>query len=160
MICAKDLDYLAEVVSDNISNINYGGCCVFAALIAKHLQHFFDVRIIVFSHEVDITIDEARSHIQNNIPEEWNLNGIYFGHVVIEYVDRKGNFNQYDSEGITKSDRFGYSGLDRVEGYLTIDETISLANEADGWNDCFNREQIPKMKEIIDNFFEPYLMAI
>ncbi len=155
MLTLKQLNTLSELVSKEIPNINYGGCCVFASLVGKHLQQIKPIRFAVLSGPwfcKPTTIDEARQLVSKNTLYEWNNNNVYFGHVLMEF-DYRGKTYYYDSTGVENKDDDCRSG-DQIKGFLTLKECQELADDTSGWNSCFNRKHIPQMKKIIDTFFD------
>jgi hypothetical protein len=151
----KELKLLAREVSNEIPNINYGGCAVFAGLVGKRLSKYYDIKIIVYSNNGDgKDLDIVKSLIKKNITREWNRNGIDFGHLVIEYTDRKGKTRQYDSCGTYPADGSICLTQDRVAGFLSVDECIELAADTKGWNNQFSRKYISKMEKLINDFFD------
>jgi hypothetical protein len=151
------LDGLAKKVSSQMKRINHGGCCVYATLVANHLQHIVPTRFVVFHGgwrpDEDLDLDDVRNQVTSNCLLEWNGCGVYFGHVVIEF-DYDGKTYHYDSEGWTDSDGSICQGSVRIKGYLLKQDADELADDEYGWNDTFDRNQIPKMKRIIDDYFE------
>ena len=155
MFEVSKLSELSDVISNEIENVTWGGCCVFASLAGQKIQQFCDVKVIVYSNK-DITgvdIENVRPLIDPTDVDEWNSNGVYFGHVVLE-IDDGYNIYHYDSCDVYPADNSICPGLDRIPGYLTVEEATILASTPNGWNICFNRDNIPKMEEIVNDFFE------
>lgn len=161
MITIDELNDLAAIVSKSIKNINWGGCCCFASVVGARLREHFPVEIVVYSDRVDedVTIDSARLGVKYNVPAEWHSNGIWFGHVVVEYIDEFGIIRLMDSDGVCNSDDVISGGTTRVNGYLTILEATELAAVSSGWNNHFDRNQLPQMQQIINDFFDQRLVA-
>jgi hypothetical protein len=149
------LNEVAELVTSKARNINCGGCCVFASLVLDHVQNMTPVRISVLSNWFgrENSIDVARTKVTCNQTNEWNENGIYFGHVILEF-DHDGVTYFYDSDGVTKKDQ-DYRAGDQVDGYLTTQECKELAEDVN-WNRMFDRANIPTMKATIDTFFAQF----
>ena len=155
----KDLQTLARTINQNIVNVNNGGCCVFAALVSERLKDFYDVNVNVYGYNIGVSIDDARSTIKKQTLSEWNNKGVNFGHVVVEYKDKRGIKREYDSTGNHKADGSICYEYNKTEGHLTLKETKILASRKAGWNKSFDRKQIPTMKRIINNFFDEYNKA-
>ncbi len=151
------LNTIATEVSTKINYINHGGCCVFASLIAQHINSLLPMKIVVFSYGKTKSINMARKHIHNNKLSEWNDNGVYFGHVMIELTVDDKTF-LYDSNGIS-STRNTINGYGKLPGELTLLEATELAEDSVGWNEDFNRDKIPLMKDIINKYFTPQLTS-
>jgi hypothetical protein len=150
------LTQLAKEVKTKVPCINFGGCCVFAALVSKHLSTIVPTRLVVFKgwfcddNEAS-DLSEAKAKISNNTVREWNNQGIHFGHVVIEY-DNDGQTYRLDSDGVEPCPTVVEDN--KLTGFLSIDDAEDLAADDDGWNPSFSRSNIPQMKQIIDNFFQ------
>lgn len=155
MIPQSELTKFAKSVKRKYPDINRGGCGVFAALIAKRLQQFYPVQIVVFGEEGDSSIDVIRSKVSTNLPKVWQSAGINFNHLVIEFIDDNGDKWHYDATGIHAPD--GSIWEDRqIPGYVTVDEVIELASVQEGWNYTFNRKMIPELDNIVQDFFGNY----
>lgn len=155
------LSRLGQATS-HIPNINWGGCCVFAALAAKELSKIIPrrcikIRVIGSStwDDIDIPLDDVRSRIKKNSPNEWNNNGVSLTHVFIE-VQYWSQTVWFDSDTLClvtnevfpinrmlRDDEFVY------EGGLSIEEAAELAY-SDGWNTKFKRKHIPEMGRVIN----------
>jgi hypothetical protein len=147
------LNQLADKVRDESPTINLGGCCVFAALVAKQLQHHYPTRIIVFNPNAVYSIDEVRPKVKKNNCEEWDKNGMDFYHVAIEFTDEDGTKFHYDANGVFPDDGSIDTDLLQVKGYLTIQEACELASNNEGWSSRFDRNNIPKIDKIIKKHF-------
>lgn len=150
------LTTLSKQILNQFPNINDGGCCVFAALVAQELKEFCDVKVVVFSTSLS-NIEDVRPNISNYTCAEWERNGIAFNHIVLEIYaqiipENPTNVWHYDATGIFSTDRSMNSGRSPV-GYLSIAECIELANDPIGWNPTFDRRDIPIIQKIIKNHF-------
>jgi hypothetical protein len=155
-IVAK-LNKLGNDVMERYPNINYGGCCVYAAMITAALKkHGIEAKGIVASYGAgkpkwmskDIaTINKARKNIQKNTIHEWQMNGISFAHVGVEFkID--GKKKHYDSEGVRPASKV----LDKMPiyaGRMEYIELRALAGKKDGWNTSFNRKDIPALRKLV-----------
>jgi len=157
MVFKIQLTNLAKEVTKKFPNINDGGCCIFAALVAKELQHICPVRIIGFSSD-STNIDLVRPNILNNTCREWGDNGVDFNHIVVEINAKiisndEGDKWHYDANGIFASN--GSICIDKVQlkGSLSVKEAIELANNPEGWNRDFDRTDIPKLEKVINKYF-------
>ena len=153
---SKDLQLLAEKINKEIKNVNNGGCCVFASLVSERLKDHYDVKINVYGNDSYKSIDEVRPAIKKNTLSEWNNKGIYFAHVVTEFKFKNGVKKEFDSTGIYKPNGSIAYCYDRTKGNLTLKETKALASKRAGWNNAFDRTQIPTMRKIINTFFDAY----
>ncbi len=155
---------LGNELEDKFYNINLGGCCVIADLIGEHLQNFTDTKVVVFNGwSGTIDLDEVRKDIEATMGDPndknlWDAEGCGFGHVLLE-IESDGTFYLVDSEGV--HDSLSYSEFsNRDDGYLTLDEARNMGNQVEGWNDSFDRRQIPQIRETIDNAFEKFAREV
>jgi hypothetical protein len=151
------LNKLGNQANESVGHINAGGCCVYAAAIATHLQHVCKkVRVLVGDNDTwRNSIPKVRNQVAANTPSEWNNNGIQFGHVIVEF-EYRGRVYHYDSNGVTKkADRTATLGYKLLKGALTIQEATELGNCARGWNYHFLRNDIPRLHNMIDEHLSP-----
>ncbi len=155
------LDALGAEINQKISYINSGGCCVFAACIGEELKlRGIETNIIVAaSWGNETNINQAREKILvPNRMTEWNGQGIHFHHVGVEYIIDHDSFH-YDSNGSHHADvKLGEWML--YEGRMSVEDAAGLANEAEGWNTCFSREDIPTLKRFIRKFLHINLPVV
>ena len=159
----KRLERLAYALSESFPNLNSGGCCVAAAHIAYQLKYRHNIevgiRVEIWSDTSPCpNIEVARANIKDVIhstPSEWNSNGIHFWHVLTEFVV-KGVKYHFDSNGIAAVDPdesgYEYSAVSLVRlypGILTVEEALLLASKQKGWNETFNRKDIPALMDVI-----------
>lgn len=138
-----------------IDCVNFGGCCVVAAYAAIALQRLgLDPRIRVGDNYRDNynAITEIRNNNQSPVTiHDWHDNGVYFGHVIVEFD--YGNTYHFDAGGVTPArdvdPTFNY---DLYTGSLTVDEAKVLADAMDCWNRMFDRNDIPRLRSLIDAF--------
>lgn len=156
------LNKLGANINRRYPDINSGGCCVFASLVGHELERRnIDTKIIVAStcpedkgHKA--SIDDARLFVgRDNCMSRWNDEGIQFSHVGIEF--RLGDdVYHYDSNGAHPEDAL--LGIYRIyPGRLTVKEATELANDGDGWNSMFDRDDIPGLRMRIQKFFNTNL---
>lgn len=148
------LNALGAEAELKIEYLNHGGCCVFAALIARELQNKgYKASGVVVSYgaeESENSVSKARKMVANNTVYEWNDKALYFSHVGVEFkID--GFKHRYDSYGVVGS-RAKLMNMPAYRGRLTVVEMEELAADT-GWNPQFNRKQIPKLKRIVKKHF-------
>ena len=155
----KELRTFIRKMHNAYDNMNYGGCCVFAGLVAPHIEKMHPstrVRVIEFGAECeDTNIDDSRTDGKYglNTMSDWCDGGISFYHVVIEF-DYRGKTYLLDSEGIVDAeDYYDQTGLSPYGGNMTIKETQYIARSKRGWNDMFNRDNIPSLTKDVNKFF-------
>ena len=136
--------------------INWGGCCVFAGILGKHLAEVGKVRVRVINsvYGSSSNIDQVRKKIRKNESTEWNRHGIGFNHVVVEFAYKRRKYAM-DSEGI----RVLTPDLDKryVEGALTVKEAQELGSTQRGWNPMFDRGEIPAIRSKVQRYFKKFI---
>jgi hypothetical protein len=153
------LNALGRDVMEKYGDVNWGGCCVFAALVGKRLEKIAPVKIRVGnSHYVGnsdaINLDEVRNNIRSNVPSAWNQYDVHFAHVIIEFVWRKKTYH-YDSCGVTVEDAHTVMGnYPILKGSLTVKEAAELSSTQRGWNHMFDRGNIPDIERMINEAFD------
>jgi hypothetical protein len=158
-IIAK-LDLLGKEALRRYPYLNNGGCCVYAAMIVQALhKHKINATGIVASFSADyvgpaVSIDTVRETITRNSHKQWNKNGVRFSHVGVEfeYADRVRTVKKhYDTAGVRDASN-QLDGVPIYKGRLTIVELKALAGRKDGWNDMFDRKQIPELRKLVKSF--------
>lgn len=163
------LNNLADELNDDVRNVNRGGCAVLASHVGKHLRKVPGVKDVQLrvgddesdhqgKHVIDLAreaINEANLGSNNARSYDWNDHGVSFGHVLVEFKHGRRKYHYDTYAGVIRCRRTtALHNYPLYKGGLTIEEGMSIASVADGWNDCFNRRQIPKMKRIIKKHFE------
>lgn len=152
------LNDLGERVMNRNPYINNGGCCVFAAAVGEQLQkRGVETWVIVGTypetfdddedgyHDIDIRYVEAK--LKKKPLYVWNDNNIFFTHVGLGF--RIGDrFYNYDSHGVRTED-FYLGEYMLYKGGLSVETARFLADQEDGWNECFDRSQIPDLRRYI-----------
>lgn len=135
--------------------LNYGGCCVYAALVGEHLQKLgITVGAMVRGRNPHLNLADVRQNVRDvGDTSEWNNNGVYFRHVGLEYVI-SGRAYHCDSDYVTSADSHP-SLCDVHAGRLTVDEAKKLASTENGWNWMFDRELIPAITAAVAEVFAP-----
>lgn len=150
---------LAAKLDNNLKMPNHGGCCVIAAEIAKHLQHIYPTKIRV-STDYDELLDNNVSTVAERVynaadGDEWNDNGIFFGHVVVQFKYKGRNYH-IDTSGVTRATSYDPTFCYPLyPGDMPLAAACLLAEQDHGvWNTTFNRRQIPKLRKIVADFFK------
>lgn len=151
------LNRLGKRVHTQHHTINWGGCCVYAARVAEQLSKYVPTRVRVgqgWEGPDSLVIDEVRPQVQSNLPKEWNKQGLYFAHVVVEF-EFNGKVYHYDALGVKRArPRTNMGDYPIVKGHLTIKEARELAAAKKGWNSAFDRDEIPAVHRLIDDAFD------
>jgi len=143
----EQLRALGSECEDTIPCLNQGGCCVYAAHVAKRLQELgIPVWGIVAdrdSKDKGININDVRLNCgPDNSPKgvlEWNAEGVEFYHVLLQFV-HEGKIWTHDS-GTTTDQRLTNDptlGAPIIDGNLTVGELSALARDK-RWNPSFDR---------------------
>lgn len=143
--------------ADSFTDINSGGCCVMAAIIAQHINHVVDdLRIRVVSwYGGSSSLDEIREHVVDPMNKLlWNAQGCKFSHVWVEFTYDGERYAIDTDSGVLPVQEFYSSWGTPMDGCFTIEEACSFADDADGWNRCFDRDQIPDMVRLADELLD------
>ena len=159
-IIAK-LNALGKEVASRYPNINNGGCCVYAAMIVQALhKHKIKATGIVASssavylNAAGVSIDTIREGLGKNTHTEWNKNGVRFSHVGVEFEYRaqiRSVKRHYDTAGVHLAGK-KLDGMPLYKGRLSLEELKVLAGTKNGWNDEFNRKDIPAIRKLVKNY--------
>lgn len=150
---------LADELSNTLTYPNQGGCCVIAAEIAKYLSEIYPTSIRVSSDYSELTapnVVDVVNQVRN--PKdiyEWNDNGIFFGHVIVEFK-YKGRKYHMDTNGVERAKAVDPSfGWILYPGEVPLESAKMLASiSSDAWNSAFNRKQIPTLRKLVKQFFK------
>ena len=148
----RALARIASECSTSVSCINYGGCGVFAALVANKLaERGIEFHIKVLSvwgvhdlHEVRLEWEVMNTGPMTSV-RDWNDCGVSVRHIAL-HIPRLGEHVLFDSDGIAqvRDDDPGHIGE------LSLTELNTIADNPTGWNHCFNRLRIPTLRRIVD----------
>ena len=136
-------------------SINYGGCGVIAAHIAKRLSQFVPTRIAIYNTSDHYDVDRIRPNIKNtHSSTEWDRHGLDWDHILVEF-EHNGEKYLVDSRSLVKSEPVVNlpNGRYYLSGYITIDEVCGWARTPRFWNWRFDRKQIPAIRKTIHRFF-------
>lgn len=146
------LNTLGRKVNQKFPNVNFGGCCVYAAYLGLLLESKgWSVRGRVskpcYAPE-GVNLRTAASNLKNPIDHyEWGDNGVYFYHVFLMIDHEQGSF--FHDTDSTEERKVNFNGMPYYDGYLTTEELKMLADEPEGWNTVFNRRNISPLLDII-----------
>ena len=157
MKSAKLFSVLNELgkISKKYPTINYGGCGAFALYVSdelnkRNIKH--DIAWIGSAWDIRETKREIRKIFKSNSYvnlRDFNDNGIYLSHAMIKiknnFIDAEGVFNGFENAGWN---------LREVIATIKTDELRMLVNDEEGWNDSFNRKNMPKIKKDIEKIME------
>jgi hypothetical protein len=153
------LNTLGKKVNKWYPDINSGGCCVYAVIVAEELLSRGRKPEIVVGNlgQPIIKIGQARNNVVNrNSMAEWGSAGVHFNHVGVTFR-HKGVWFVYDSDGVNPL-KIGRIGRYRLyPGRMTVEEARLVAADAGGWNKSFNRKCVPKLRLRVKEFLETNL---
>lgn len=136
------LDALGREANQKIRSINYGGCCVFASLVADRLA------ALGVEHEIVGNFD---GHSVDEVRPQDNMNARMWPHCMVHLglrVHLDDGEYLYDANGLRQDNVL--SGWSVAKGSLTDEEARLLADDRKRWNRRFSREQIPKLRKLVE----------
>jgi hypothetical protein len=145
-------------------NINYGGCGVYAAAVARRLIELgVQAEVVVPTpwnpERGPKSVNDARNNLSNAEPgkDDWEGVGLRFSHCAVRFK-HNGRWYMHDSES-TKPGRSTFGGEDgdsyeALPDGLTPDEMQRCADEDDAWNDSFDRDLIPEVLDLVQQKLE------
>lgn len=94
---------------------------------------------------------------------DWDNNGLSRAHLAVRFKLR-GKVYTWDSDGLLCSDRYfgrladgspAHSADYQFGAGMTVQECIEISSTPDGWNERFDRRQIPLMRELAHQHLLP-----
>ena len=152
----KQLETLGKILCDDYPYINDGGCAVFSCLVSKALSRRRIKHRICVLQDLDLfdgIKPKFNKVLKKNKPKslsEWNHHGIYFCHVITEFTYR-GIIYRYDMNGIRNKDEI-FEEDKEIIGYIPYKDMYNLASKSKGWNDCFDRNDIPDIAKLVRKY--------
>lgn len=165
-----EIQRILPKLESKIHNITNGGCGVFAYLLWKRLKElgYENIKAYPLIHREPSEVHTKFNKIANREIDPIETS-IGFNHIILSIEQTIDNTVMYviDSEGIEKVSKIKQGCC--LSGNITslsdgnvgeplsfeLLEKLALYNKRGLWNDCFNREQIPEMKKIIDDIHIP-----
>ena len=138
----EQLRALGSDMEEQLPYLNHGGCCVYAANVAKRLQKLgVPVWGIVADRDACANLNDARFNSSPKSVREWNAEGVEFNHVLIQFV-HDGKIWTHDSGTTTdrKLECDPTLGAPILDGNLTVGELTALAEDT-RWNWMFDRDE-------------------
>lgn len=141
--------------------INHGGCCVYAAAVAKRLEAL-GIQVECVTRARGGPVEVVRNNLRNdgNDPtsstaRDWYAAGLDTYHVGVRFK-HSGRWYTHDTEA-TRGGR-DVCG-DRLEfectpDGLTPDEAHAMAEDPRGWNASFDRDYIPHIRELVEEYLQ------
>ena len=147
-ITKKQILKMCKVINNQIEDINFGGCGVFAYLMGTALNKFENcearVRIVNYRNKPKKEINSLVPKDKSD-PTNWNKKGVRFNHIILE-IKLNGKVFLIDSNGL-------YEDSDKIiEGSIPVHFIKRVVSRPKGWNDWFDRNLIPHMAKLIRKF--------
>lgn len=145
--------------------INYGGCCVYAAAVAKRLEAMgYTVECVtrVSQWDDEASVDRARTNLRNNgldpsnaTARDWFDAGVSTYHVGVRFK-HVGRWYTHDTASLRRGrDICGDTmKFECTPDGLTPDEAHAMADDAKGWNVTFDRGQIPAIRALVQEYLQ------
>lgn len=152
LFLVKALKKISREITEQISFPNQGGCAVIAAIVGREVAKYTEVYAIVvpawFTENSSINEVRQKNDVRNfTRPSDWHNVNVHFHHVRLK-IKIGERWVVFDSNGI-----FEYNPIEYVDGWLTMDEVLTIASKSEGWNEMFGRWQIPKIGRIVHKAF-------
>lgn len=148
-------------LNTEVHDINSGGCGVFSYLLWKKLIElgYTDIEVVPYLNVTpwDKTSPYDLDKVQKNFMDVANGNADFevpWNHIILALLDRKNNQSIIiDSESVSLSNSVEISGR-MADSFHEIGNPISFEVlekllDVPGWNDTFDRNQIPLLKDIL-----------
>lgn len=137
---------LCKAVNSEVGCINWGGCGVFAYLAGKALSKFdncsVSIRVVCWDYEHEKALPELVPPTPGDV-YSWRRNNVNFNHIVLEVKLKHVKPFLIDSDGLFLE----YEDL--ITGSVPVETIKGVVSTLRGWNDTFNRRQIPEISRII-----------
>lgn len=149
---AKGINILCKGL-DAKYNINFGGCCFVASEVAKYLDRLglkYELRIYDnCGKDLAAINNEVRNKHMNNSDSTSVVRCYSCSHYFI-WLEGAGSINEI------KEDFKGWPAYTiRNITYANIKWVYRVGS----WNDCYDKSNNPKIKKLINSYFEPYEQA-
>ena len=157
---------ISSYVSNTFTDVNRGGCGVFANIVAKQLHnHYcgaFEIKVANQYVDIEAPINYVIDELGLKSLKQWNDNDIVCRHVVLVFDEgSKRTLTMFDSEGFDNIKRTNMNNpYEWYAGSLTLKQLDDIASKKSGWNNTFDRAQIPEMKICIKKIFKDYLAKL
>lgn len=151
----RRLENLSDAITDHIETPNHGGCGIIAGQVGRILQAL-DVlcEVVTPVGEWGEPAAEVRSNVTHpGSYKDWDSNGLDRRHLAVRFRYCGATYC-WDSNGLYEggSDFGGYSTTAEFGDGLTVSECIKLSSYRAGWNDTFDRRQIPLIKHLVRHY--------
>ncbi len=145
----KNLETLLHCINSIFKNINAGGCGHFALMLGKKLKlEGHKVKVVClqkFCENDDIEEIKKIYELAPNDLKELNSKGAYLTHIMLKvnnyYIDSTGIYN--NSNIYSNFEEAAQVDLNKLENWCN----------SEGWVKTFDIAQLPKMKYLIDKYF-------
>lgn len=152
----KRLSALQVAIDEHIEYMNYGGCAVVAGMVGEVLQGL-DITCDIATPTYGKSAVEVRPNVgPRATASTWYRNGLSTDHLAVRFrID--GVTYIWDSDclsegGITFGGDAGddLTAAGQLGDGLTVQECVRIGLNKTGWNSTFDREQIPKLRTLVE----------
>lgn len=148
---------IQEDISENIKNINAGGCGFFAYAMHTELTKLgIESEMVIILSKSETKADPEVMDYKQNIIEDYKNNGMYnmsgdgcdtsFSHCCIQ-AKIDGRWDNFDAEQFDAVESWDRQGYMPIGEYSKADMKVAL--KIGGWNMAYSRRQNPQLKRII-----------
>lgn len=154
----KTLRNISKEANQNVENINLGGCAVMASIIAKEL-------LKCGVQAEGVCFGQAPSQVRKFLVKgkiyarDWEDNGVCFHHVAVRFK-YAGRVFTYDTDRLHRQGNIFGESLTPIKykfGHgMSLKELEKVSKEKHFWNREFNRDNIPRLRNIVKKHFNAY----
>ena len=163
------LEKLGAEVSENVEQLNCGGCGVYAWLVAKALTKLGLKTEVVATNmgwfkkpdEIDLNALRAQlaeGNMSLKTKRHWEMLGAEFAHVGVRLKVGK-KYYVADANAVNPG-KTRLASYKVYKGAYTLEEAEAFAKEARGWNSWFDRKQIPTIRKLVNKYLSPKNLAV
>lgn len=145
----KTIRVIHQKIFENISNINNGGCGVFAYILFKVLKNLGMNPKLPFYENRKPAINKDKFYIEVNNKNYKNCELLSPAHTMVQVDDLF-----IDGEQMGTFEEVNW--FNEIDGYYS-EEELKCALKYGGWSDYYDQSQDGELKRIIYKAFEKYL---
>lgn len=160
----RRLRNFARAVSAECEYVNHGGCGVVAGIAGEYLERWgVPVEVITPGDPPKRVRERMLEHwgYVSEEPYDWDSNGLWRSHLALRFMSG-GKLFTWDTEGTVRSGRHFGRKIDAFNGTeyywhqanypfgegMAVAECAMISSEREGWNNMFDRDQIPRIEEL------------
>lgn len=148
---ADELEYAMAEVTDMFYDINCGGCGAMASILGRALEPYFPVRVAVHHYNTErdfyyIKNNTYNGDIRGLTLDDFHDNNYGCNHVWLEFKVN-GEWWSMDCERVAPRSLELPGWPAPCETRVAVEDMEILAASGYGWSSCFDRGQLPDMRE-------------